>query len=210
MLDPEKISMILTNLTPHQSGSRMMAADESVSEESFPIIWHYIQEITRQRNRLNYVRQKVQRGIKIQLNIASELLSLVIYQIQNEKIPLEEILAELRAFFESQTLKTPPMKDLRYFLKRVMSFSWDRALQEKSSSEKLSLELAIPSFTLNHLSSVMTEKDLRANLLAMDNLADSSLVSVRFNHLGLSNSEKSGQERVTIFYFKRSRDSIRY
>ncbi|MFX1315168.1 MAG: RsmB/NOP family class I SAM-dependent RNA methyltransferase [Promethearchaeota archaeon] len=76
-------------------------------------------------------------------------------------------------------------KDWKFtrFLKKLHTFSWEKATLGKSKVEILSLREAIPTFFIKHLKSAMQIIDIEENILYMDNIKERKEISVRINTL---------------------------
>lgn len=67
------------------------------------------------------------------------------------------------------------------FLKRVSTFSLDKALIHKDEKERLSISAAIPSFMIDHLRSVSNIDFLKSNFRYMNGLENNIETTVRIN-----------------------------
>jgi len=120
--------------------------------------------------------------------------------------------ATYRIFWEKASNKTI-LKEIkginRNFLKKLRTFSWERALQSKDKKEKLSICEAVPSFMIEHLLPVMNLEFLEANLRIMNSLTESSEVTARINTLLKEDDNnileviiKSELEKLNVFFKK--------
>ncbi len=124
-----------------------------------PKIFHYYNEIIRYWSKLNYMINKTFRSldtkdVKNNLELAKCLYSA--YRMLWEDAIPEQILTEI-------SLRNPQI------LARLKTFSWEIALEGKTTLEKLSILYAMPSFLIRKLLGVMNEEFLRQNLRALNN-----------------------------------------
>ncbi|MHA1438410.1 MAG: hypothetical protein ACTSPD_12620 [Promethearchaeota archaeon] len=127
-------------------------------------IIHYYNEIIRNWNKLNFIIKKTIRSLNFeQIGDKRELAKLfyAVYRLLWENSKKSEIDSELK--YESE-------KDLKIFqiIKKLKSFSWQKALAGKTFEEKLSISKAIPRFLIRHLIPVMDKTFLKKNIDAMN------------------------------------------
>ena len=82
------------------------------------------------------------------------------------------------------------------FLKRVRTFSWDKALIHKDEKERLSILAAIPSFMIDHLHPVMSFDFLRRNFKIMNGLQNEIEITVRINKLSIKLSSTDIPQQI--------------
>ncbi len=82
------------------------------------------------------------------------------------------------------------------FLKRVRTFSWDKALIHKDEKERLSILAAIPSFMIDHLHPVMSIDFLRRNFAIMNGLQNEIEITVRVNKLSIKLSSTDIPQQI--------------
>ncbi len=82
------------------------------------------------------------------------------------------------------------------FLKRVRTFSWDKALIHKDEKERLSISAAIPSFMIDHLQPVMSIDFLRRNFIIMNGLQKEIEITVRVNKLSIKLSSTDFPQQI--------------
>ena len=75
-------------------------------------------------------------------------------------------------------------------MKNLEFFSWKKALLGKNEIEKLSLQLAIPSFAIKKLVAVMDFDSIRANVRQMDYREDKTTFFFRINELVFEKTQK--------------------
>ncbi|MEE9377101.1 MAG: RsmB/NOP family class I SAM-dependent RNA methyltransferase [Candidatus Lokiarchaeia archaeon] len=82
------------------------------------------------------------------------------------------------------------------FLKRVRTFSWDKALIHKDEKERLSISAAIPSFMIDHLHPVMSIDFIRRNFKIMNGLQNEIEITVRANKLSIKLSSTDIPQQI--------------
>jgi len=82
------------------------------------------------------------------------------------------------------------------FLKRVRTFSWDKALIHKDEKERLSISAAIPSFMIDYLHPVMSIDFLRRNFTIMNGLQNEIEITVRVNKLSIKPSSTDMPQQI--------------
>ncbi len=134
-----------------------------------PEIIHYYNEIIRFWNKLNFI-------IKSSLKYSKPL--------EIDQYP-KYLYAAFKILWEHTSEKNIliELKDIdRKFLKKVRTFSWDKALKHKNQREKLSILTATPSFMIEHLLTVMNLEFLKTNIEFMNGLNNIE-ITVRINNL---------------------------
>jgi len=135
-----------------------------------PSIVHYYNEIIRFWNKLNFV---VKRNLKNSSTIGPDIMSKYLY-------------ATYRILWEkaSDTTINKELKGMRKpFLNKIRSFSWKKALKNKSKNEKFSICKGIPSFMVNHLEPFMDHEFFSKNVKVMNGNYNNIEISVRMNNL---------------------------
>ena len=131
---------------------------------------HYYKEIIRFWNKLNFIVKKTLiDSNSLESNKLPEYIY-VIYRILWENASEEAIVSELKVIDKK-------------FLKRVRTFSWNKALANKDEKEKISISEAVPSFMIDHLLPVMNVEFLRTNTDFMNGLRKKIEITARINHL---------------------------
>ncbi|MFX0008645.1 MAG: RsmB/NOP family class I SAM-dependent RNA methyltransferase [Promethearchaeota archaeon] len=82
------------------------------------------------------------------------------------------------------------------FLKRLKSFSWDKALIHKDKEERLSIEESIPRFMIKHLLPVMDIDFLRKNINFMNRTDKKIEITFRVNNLKKNIDSKDVSEHI--------------
>lgn len=147
-----------------------------------PTNQHYLQEIIRYWNKIQYITKKTLRSLsndKKLHNRKLELLFYITYRSMWEKASLSSILKELLELrYEPEGLRKEHLKD---FYSKLASFNLDIALENKSEIERLSIRYAIPSFTIRKLLPVLDYTRIKNNIIAMDNRARKGIMYLRIN-----------------------------
>ena len=160
----------------------------SIKNRSNAELVHYYYEILRYWNKINFI---LKRKLKFSKNsnffsrytIAKFLIA--IYRIVWEKENIIKVGKELKLNAAELNL-----------LKPLKSFSWEKALIGLKEVERLSLEIAIPTFLINKLADVMNLETIRANIKAMDARERKQRLYFRFNDLLL---DKNQQDSLDFF-----------
>ena len=95
----------------------------------------------------------------------------------------------------------------REFLRRIRTFSWDKALIHKDEKERLSISAAIPSFMIDQLLQVMNIDFLRSNFSFMNGIGRKIEVTVRINKLSRRDSVLDLPQRIEDSFIK---NNIKY
>lgn len=135
-----------------------------------PSVVHYYNEIIRFWNKLNFV---VRRTLKNTITIGPDIMSKYLYatyRILLEKASDTTIIKELKG------MRKP-------FLNKIRSFSWKKALENKSENEKFSICNGIASFMVNHLEPFMDHDFFTNNVKVMNGDYNDIEISVRMNKL---------------------------
>lgn len=121
-------------------------------------------------NKLNFIiKRNLPDSKKFSINQLAQYL-FVTYRIFWEKASNKTISKEVKGINTN-------------FLKKVRTFSWEKALQSKDEKEKLSICEATPSFMIDRLLPVMDLEFIKDNLKAMNGLVEGSKNTLRINRL---------------------------
>jgi 16S rRNA C967 or C1407 C5-methylase (RsmB/RsmF family) len=147
----------------------------SIKNRSNAELVHYYYEIIRYWNKINFILKRKLKftnksHVSTSYNIAKYLIA--IYRIVWEKENFIKVGRELN--FVSEELNT---------MKILEVFSWEQELFGKEEIEMLSLEIAIPTFLINKLTTVMDLDAIRANFKVMDGRTGNELLFLRLNDL---------------------------
>jgi 16S rRNA (cytosine967-C5)-methyltransferase len=183
--EDKHIKIIITLLKQFTEGKFVKLS--AVYREN-PKIFHYYQEIVRYWSKLNYIIRKTIRSLKqfeISDNYQEAEHLYFTYRIFFEKASSESIIKELRLL--KNLSKKELMKSSFYlFLNKLRAFSWKRAMIDKTSVEKLSLEEAMPTFFIKKLLLYMPLRHIKENISFMNHFREQGKISVRINDLGSS------------------------
>ena len=152
---------------------------------SNPQIVHYYYNIVRYWNKINYIlKRRLNSTNKHLVSDSSDRAKylIAIYRIVWEKATTLKIVKELNLTKQQSKL-----------LKNVEFFSWKQALKGKNEIERLSLELAIPSFLINKLLPIMGIKSIKENFDTLKNVEGSETLTFRTNDLW---NEKSNRNPI--------------
>ena len=135
-----------------------------------PKIFHYYNEIIRYWSKLNYMINKTFRSLESKEVNNYELAKCLYsaYRMLWEDATSEQILTEI-------SLRNPQI------LARLKTFSWEIALEGKTTLEKLSILFAMPSFLIQKLLRVMNEDFLKQNLRALNDHKNKEFFTIHLN-----------------------------
>ena len=164
---------------------------------SNPQIVHYYYNIIRYWNKINYIlKRRLNSTNKHLVSGSSDRAKclIAIYRILWEKASTLKIVEELNL-----------TKQLSNLLKNVEFFSWKQALKGKNEIERLSLELAIPSFLINKLLPIIGIKSIKENFEPSKIVEGGETLVFRTNDLW---SGKSNQNSIDIILKDLEEDNI--
>ncbi len=159
-----------------------------------PTIIHYYNEIIRFWNKLNFIVNRSLKGsISLEVNKISKYLYAT-YRILWENATEKEVIKEIK-------------KIDKRFLKRLKTFSWNKALIHKSEKEKISITESIPSFMIERLLPVMEINFLKENVRFMNRAENVTEITLRINNFDkkLNSKELISQISETL-----NKDKINY
>jgi len=165
----EELIKLLTKFIERKTGTL------SVKNRSNAELVHYYYEILRYWNKINFIlkrKLKFTNGSHVSNSYGIAKYLIAIYRIVWEKENVIKVGNELN--FGSDELDI--MRNLDFF-------SWKQALLGKKEIERLSLEIAIPTFSIKKLATVMDLETIRANIEQMDGKVGNETFSFRFNDL---------------------------
>ncbi len=171
------INPILTLLTRFIERKQVVLTE---SQRKNPQIVHYYNEIVRFWNKLHFIIKKTIRSFKRVEIIDKGVMAKYLYSTYRmiwEGASIKSLVNELNL---SKKSKICP------FLKKIKTFSWQRALEGKSREEKLSIEEAIPTFVIKHLLPVISFDFLMKNVRFMNYLKLQDKCAVRISNLSSS------------------------
>jgi len=164
---------------------------------SNPQIVHYYYEIIRYWNKINYIlKRRLNSTNKHLVSGSSDRAKylIAIYRIVWEKANTSKIVKELNLTKQQSNLLT-----------NLEFFSWKQALKGKNEIERLSLELAIPSFLINKLLPIIGIKSIKENFEPSKNVEGSETLTFRTNDLW---NGKSNQNSIDIILKDLEEDNI--
>ncbi|MFX1366562.1 MAG: hypothetical protein ACFE9Y_16705, partial [Promethearchaeota archaeon] len=133
-------------------------------------IVHYHNEIVRYWSKLNFILKRCLIDSESpDVDKLSQYLY-VTFRIIWEHSSEKKILSEIRDIDKE-------------FLKRIKTFSWDKALIHKTEKEQLSILTATPTFMINQLLNVMDIDFLKGNLDFMNGLGKHIKITMRINKI---------------------------
>jgi len=151
-------------------------------------IVHYYYEIIRYWNKINYI-------LKRRLNPTNKHL------VSGSSDIAKYLIAIYRIVWEKEnTLKT--VKELNLtkqqskLLNNIESFSWKQALKGKNEIERLSLELAIPSFLINKLLPIIGIRSIKENFEPLKYVEGNETFTFRTNDLWSEESNKNSKDLI--------------
>ena len=155
----------------------------SGKHRSNPQIVHYYYNIIRYWNKINYILKRRLNSTNRYLVSGSSdraKLLIAIYRIVWEKANTLKIVKKLNLTKQQSKL-----------LNRIEFFSWKQALKGKNEIERLSLELAIPSFLINKLLPIIGIKSIKENFEPSKNVEGSERLTFRTNDLWNGRSDQN-------------------
>ena len=147
----------------------------SINNRSNAELVHYYYEIVRNWNKINYIFKRKLKSTKKLIIIGNFSIAkyfIAIYLIIWEKQDVLKVGTELN--LSSTTI------DL---FKNLEFFSWNKELSGKYETERLSLQLAVPSFMIKKLVDTMNTDSIRANINYMDHQSERTIFFFRINDL---------------------------
>ena len=165
----EELIKLLTKFIERKTGTL------SVKNRSNAELVHYYYEILRYWNKINFILKRKfkftnESHVSNNYDIAKYLIA--IYRIVWEKENVIKVGNELN--FGSEELD---------IIKNLKFFSWKQALLGKKEIERLSLEIAVPTFLIKKLAAVMDLETIRANIKQMDGKVGGETFYFRYNDL---------------------------
>ena len=147
----------------------------SIKNRSNAELVHYYYEILRYWNKINFILKRKLKFINEphgSNNYSNANYLIAIYRIVWEKENALKVGNELNFGSDESAL-----------IKKLDFFSWKQALKGKNEIERLSLDIAIPTFSIKKLAAVMDFETIRANIKQMDSKKGSEILFLRYNDL---------------------------
>jgi len=138
------------------------------------VAFHYYKEIIKFWNKINFILSSTISALKYKKKISLEIKSfylLLIYRYIWEQTSLQKILKDFAPFFQGRKFELEKEQIIEFYNK-LTTFSWRKALKNKSKLEKISIKKAIPTFFLKRLLPYISENSLLENIEAMNNQED--------------------------------------
>ncbi|MHA2290071.1 MAG: hypothetical protein ACXABG_14900, partial [Promethearchaeota archaeon] len=160
----------------------------SISNRTNAELVHYYNEILRNWNKINYIFKRKLNSTKkltITANFSIAKYFIAIYLIIWEKQDIMKVSADLN--FSSATIN---------HFKNLESFSWKKELSGKYETERLSLQLAVPSFMIKKLVVTMNTDSIRANINYMDRQSERTIFYFRINNLTFNKAQKNRSKLI--------------
>ncbi len=168
---------LLSNFIERKTGSL------SIKNRSNAELVHYYYEILRYWNKINFIlkrKLKFTNEPHVSNNYSNAKYLIAIYRIVWEKENAIKVGNELNFGSDELTL-----------IKKLDFFSWKQALKGKNEIERLSLEIAIPTFSIKKLATVMDLEIIRANIKQMDGKEGNETLFFRFNDLPYKKNQQN-------------------
>ncbi len=160
----------------------------SINNRSNAELVHYYYEIIRNWNKINFI-------LKRKLNFNKKLIILNSYDTAKYLIAIYRIVWEKENFLKVGN-ELNFTSDVINLMMNLKFFSWEKELSSKNDIEKLSLQLAIPSFVINRLLAVMTFDSIRANIRQMDYHEEKTTLFFRINELDFTKTQKDSKDLI--------------
>ena len=160
----------------------------SVKNRSNAELVHYYYEILRYWNKINFIlKRRINSTNKHLVSGSSDIAKflIAIYRIVWEKTNTLKTVKELN--LTKQQLK---------LLDNLEFFSWKQALKRKNVIERLSLEIAIPTFSIKKLATVMDLETIRANIKQMDGKEGKETLFFRLNDLAYEKNQEDSLNSI--------------
>jgi len=162
---------------------------------------HYLTEIIRYWNKLQFIAKKTLRSLSKDSNAENISLEVYIYTTYRffwEEAQFETIVNEI-----NDSLRIPEKKILFKFYEKLSTFKWEIALQKKTQVDKLSIECAVPSFMIKTLLPVLNYSSIKQNIIAMDTRSRKGITYLRINNFTIPAESLSEIQSEIIEYFSR-------
>ncbi|MBY8987698.1 MAG: RsmB/NOP family class I SAM-dependent RNA methyltransferase [Candidatus Lokiarchaeota archaeon] len=178
----ESLIKLLTKFIERKPGTL------SAKNRSYAELVHYYYEIIRYWNKINFIlkrKLKFTNESHVSNSYAIAKYLIAIYRIVWEKEYAVKVGNELNFVSDEINL-----------IKPLEFFSWEQALIGKKEIERLSLEIAIPTFSINKLASVMDLETIRANIKVMDGKEGNDILFFRYNDLIVEKNQQDSLDFI--------------
>ena len=165
--------------------SRLHERDKKqfITQNTYTVILKDLREIMRWLNKIRFVTQKTLRSLKLEsiTSLQQSELYYCVYCIQWKRTKSHNLRSEFKDLHNSfpDCFPTTWNHLLIQFLEKINHFSWEIALKNKPLTEKISIAQAVPSFFIDRLTPVMSEKKIQANAKAMNPFKDQNYIGLR-------------------------------
>ncbi|MBD3230926.1 MAG: hypothetical protein GF329_22295, partial [Candidatus Lokiarchaeota archaeon] len=167
-MNNETLKLIINQLTRFLKGEIISFSKNTRKNKT---AFHYYTEIIRYWNKLNFVLSYTISALNQskQLNPQEKSIFLfIIYRYHYENASLKHIFDDLNILFKQQKTILNK-KSVTVFYNKIQTFSWEKALHNKSKFEKISIDKAVPSFFLRKLDPYMQKDFMIENVKRMNN-----------------------------------------
>ncbi len=157
------------------------------------VILHYYMEVIRFWNKINFMLSYTLSALGNYKKVGMKekaLFSLIIYMREWEKMPLKDILNKFQKI-SRRSEGNFTKKHIIEFSQKLNTFSWKKALSNKSRVEKDSINKAVPSFFIETLLPYMQRDFLVENIEKMNAPRELSIGIVMLNSKKSANALKA-------------------
>lgn len=173
-MNKETLKLIITQLTKFLKGEIISFSKNLHKNKT---AFHYYTEIIRYWNKLNFILSYTLSALNQSKKLIPQEKSIflfIIYRYYYENASLKHIFDDLNLLFKQQKTILNK-KSVNEFYNKIQTFSWKKALHNKSKFEKISIDKAIPSFFLRKLDPYMQKDFMIENIKQMNNPEESDL-----------------------------------
>ena len=164
----DDLTRLLTSFIERRTGTF------SVHNRSNPELVHYYSEIIRNWNKINFI-------FKRKLKITKKNLKIDNFSVAKYYIAIYLVIWEKQNILKvGKILNFSPTTNK--LLQNLEFFSWNKALSSMHETEKLSLQLAVPSYMIDKLLPLMDVDSFRTNISYMDRQNEGTVFYFRLNN----------------------------
>lgn len=163
--------------------------------------YHYISEIIRYWNSLNFITNKTFRSLSSETQLSDknqEMLIYTTYRFFWEQADILDILSEIPFDLNQRQINY-----LNLFYQKLTTFNWDLALKNKNDTEISSIKYAIPTFTIHKLLPVLDHQSIINNIIRMDKRVKEGILYLRINTIKLLKTPLIEFSEQIIQHFKK-------
>jgi len=173
-MNNKTLKLIITQLAKFLKGEIISISNNLRKNKT---AFHYYMEIIRYWNKLNFILSYTLSALNQSKKLNPQEKSIflfIVYRYHYENASLKHIFDDLNLLFKQQ--KTIfNNKSVNEFYNKIQTFSWEKALHNKSKFEKISIDKAVPSFFLRKLDPYMQKDFMIENIKRMNNPEESDL-----------------------------------